>query len=265
MSSETPNRYRAILDKIFFDRYSLGATDVPFSRSDLRSAAEELDIERPKNLGDIIYSGRYRAGLSARIKGTTPPEMEWIIEGTGRAAYAFRLVRINRIVPNRELVSVKIPDSTPEIVAAYALSDEQALLAKIRYSRLIDVFLGVASFSLQNHLRTTVQGVGQIEIDEIYVAVDHRGRQYVIPVQAKGGSDALSAVQTKQDLMWCAERFPHLICRSVSTQFMADDLIALFELTLDGDQVQVVSEKHYRLVPSEQITQDDLDRYSALP
>ena len=69
------------------------------------------------------------------------------------------------------------------------MSDEQALLAKVRYNRLIDVFLGVAAYSLQNHLRTTVSDVGQLEIDEIYVGVDRQGRQYVMPVQAKGGSD----------------------------------------------------------------------------
>ena len=91
---------------------------------------------------------------------------------------------INRIVPNRELVTVKIPDATPEIIAKYALSDEQALLARVRYNRLIDIFLGVTTYSLQNHLRTTVKGVGQIEIDEIYLGIDRYGAHYVMPVQA---------------------------------------------------------------------------------
>jgi hypothetical protein len=99
-----------------------------------------------------------------------------VIEGAGRSKYAFKLVRINRIVPNRKLIAVKIPDATPEIVNAYALSDEQALLAKVRYNRLIDIFLGIAAYSLQNHLRTTVSSIGQVEIDEIYVAVDRHGR-----------------------------------------------------------------------------------------
>jgi len=73
------------------------------------------------------------------------------------------------------LVTIKIPDATPEIVSAHAMSDEQALLAKIRYNRLIDVFPGVSAYSLQNHLRTTVEHIGQIEVDEIYVAVDSAG------------------------------------------------------------------------------------------
>lgn len=82
-----------------------------------------------------------------------------------------------------------IPDATPEIIRAYAMDDEQALLAILRYNRLIDTFLGLTTYSLQNHLRTTVKKIGQIEIDELYVGMDKRGCHYVIPVQAKGGKD----------------------------------------------------------------------------
>ena len=137
----------------------------------------------------------------------------------GQIAYVFRLVTVNRVVPNPALMTIKIPDATPEIVSAPAMPDEQALLAKIRCNRLIDVFLGVSAYSLQNHLRTTVKRIGQIEVDEIYVAVDNTGRQFVLPVQAKGGSDQLSVIQSEQDLLWCRERLPDLICRPVLTQF----------------------------------------------
>jgi hypothetical protein len=195
------------------------------------------------------------------ILDTQPQGREWIIEGRGRASYIFKLVKVNRITPNSELITIKIPDATPEIIACYSLSDEQALLAKVRYNRLIDIFLGLTSYSLQNHLRTTVSGIGQIEIDEIYVGIDRQGRQYVIPVQAKTGSDQLSTVQTKQDILCCAEKFPHLICRAISTQFMTDNLIVLFELTVENDQVKIVDEKHYLLVPSEEISVTDLEIY----
>lgn len=128
-------------------------------------------------------------------------------------------------------------------------------------TRLLDIFLGVAAYSLQNHLRTTVKGMGQVEIDEVYVAVYKRGRQYVLPVQAKGGSDRLSTVQTAQDRACCAEKFPQLICRSISAQFMDDDVIALFELAASGDEVRIVEERHYKLVPAAQISGGDLRAY----
>lgn len=120
----------------------------------------------------------------------------------------------------------------------------------------------MATYSLQNHLRTAIEGVGQIEIDEVYVGVDRLGRQFIIPVQAKGGSDQLSPVQAKQDIACCKEKFPLLICRAVSAQFMADDRIALFELTLENGAVKVVMEAHYRLVPADEISSEDLAAYA---
>lgn len=255
------NRYKAIIEKIFFDSYKRSTTKIEFDRDDLPRAAKALGVELPDNLGDVIYSIRYRMPMPEKVLATQPKGMEWIIEGTGRSRYVFKLVKINRIVPNTKLVTIKVPDATPEIISAYALSDEQALLARVRYNRLVDIFLGIASYSLQNHLRTTVEGVGQIEIDEIYVGLDRHGRQYVLSVQAKGGSDQLSVVQTKQDIACCAEKFPNLVCRAISTQFMADDLIAMFELTQEGDEIKVVEEKHYRLVPADQIGPADLKAY----
>lgn len=236
--------------------------EVAFEREDLVRAAKSLRIKLPKNLGDVIYSIRYRTKLPPRVLKTQSKGREWIIEGRGRALYCFRLVTENRIVPNEQIAAIKVPDATPEIVSSYALSDEQALLAKVRYNRLLDVFLGLATYSLQNHLRTTVPGLGQVEIDEIYVGIDKRGCQFVLPVQAKGGADQLSVVQAKQDIACCGEKFPNLICRAISVQFVSADRIALFELALDDGMVKIVDEKHYRLVAGNQITDEDLRTYA---
>ncbi|MBI2512023.1 MAG: endonuclease [Opitutae bacterium] len=255
------NRYKTLLEKIFFDHYTPGATEVVFERDEFVAAAKKLKVPLPKNLGDAVYSVRYRIAMPARVVETQTEGHAWTIAGKGKARYAFRLAKVSSIVPNESLVTIKIPDSTPEIISAYALSDEQALLAKVRYNRLVDVFLGITAYSLQSHLRTFVTDVGQIEVDEIYVGIDRHGRQFVVPVQAKGGSDKLGAVQSEQDIALCREKFPHLICRPISAQFMADDLIALFELTVEDGTIKIVDEAHYRLVPAEQISSDDLAAY----
>lgn len=171
-------------------------------------------------------------------------------------------MRIHRIIPQESLLAIKIPDATPEIITRFAQGDEQALLAKVRYNRLVDIFLGITTYSLQNHLRTTVKGIGQIEIDEIYVGVNRTGHQFVIPVQAKGGNDQLAATQTRQDIACCKEKFENLTCRPVSAQFMADGGIAMFELTIQEEQVRIVDEKHYQLVRTSQITKEELQGYS---
>jgi hypothetical protein len=129
----------------------------------------------------------------------------------------------------------------------------------------VDIFTGMACYSLQNHLRTAVPGVGQVETDEIYVGIDKRGAHYVFPVQAKGGSDTLSVVQIEQDLALCRAKFPGLICRPIAAQFMKEDLIALFELEMEEDGVKIAAEKHYRLVPAEDVTSADLEAYRLRP
>lgn len=265
MSNQQPvrvNRYQALISRIFFDHYHPGLTDFEFDREDLPRAAAELAIDLPKNLGDVIYSVRFRVPLPEEILATQPTGMEWIIEGAGRSAYRFKLVKINRIVPRLDLARISIPDATPELIRAYTLDDEQALLAIVRYNRLIDTFLGLTTYSLQNHLRTTVKGIGQIEIDELYVGLDKRGCHYVIPVQAKGGKDQIGVVQTTQDIRYVEQKFPGMRCRAIAAQFMDDQVVALFELTLQDGEIRVVEERHYRLVPATEIDRDAIQRYT---
>lgn len=253
--SEKAAQYIPIIAHIFESHWKKGVADFEFDRSEIIEAAEALNVDRPLNLGDLIYSFKFRKELPKSILQTAPSAKSWLLESAGRSRYRFRLVAKGgtSIKPREDLATIKIPDATPEIIGAYALGDEQALLAKVRYNRLIDIFLGLTTYSLQNHLRTQVTGMGQIEIDEIYVGLNKNGAQYVIPVQAKGGSDKLSPVQTAQDIACCAAKFPDLICRPVSAQFLEKNVIALFELTVEGGDVLVVEERHYQLVPSDQI------------
>jgi len=156
---------------------------------------------------------------------------------------------------------IEIPDATPEIIRMYTLDDEQALLAIIRYNRLIDIFLGITTYSLQNHLRTTVKGVGQIEIDELYIGLDKHGCHYVIPVQAKGGNDQIGFVQIDQDIKFASQKFPDLRCRAIAAQFLSDDTVVLFELVVKEDELRVVEERHYKLVAGDILDRSATTRY----
>lgn len=256
-----PNRYAQIIEQIFFSQFQPGDIEVPFERDDLVRVARKLGVKLPKNLGDIIYSFRYRAPLPESVRAKAPAGKEWIIRPAGPAKYRFVAIQRGTIQPSKMMAQTKVPDATPGVIAMYALSDEQALLAKLRYNRLIDIFTGVTCYSLQNHLRTTVPRLGQIETDEVYIGVDKKGVHYVFPVQAKAGNDRLSVVQIEQDIAMCATKFPLLICRAIGAQFMQDDLIALFEFEQSKEEIAIVSEKHYRLVPGEEVTEADLKSY----
>lgn len=234
---------------------------VNWERQDIVWACEQLGVAPPKNLGDVVYSFRYRKPLPGSVRRRAPEGLDWIIRGTGDSQYQFKAVALAWIAPTVGLVETKVPNATPGIIQANALDDEQALLAILRYNRLIDVFTGITCYSLQNHLRTNVPGIGQTETDEVYVGLDRRGAQYVVPVQAKGGNDLLGVVQVEQDLEMCARKFGSMICRPVAAQFMAGDLIALFEFERQNGEIRTVAERHYRLVSPELITEADLTAY----
>lgn len=258
------NRYTKLVEDIFLEKYEEGSEMVYFARTDLEKAAIKLKIELPKNLGDIIYSFKYRAKLPASISKKCPIDKEWVLKNVGRAKYAFVAVKEARIFPDALLIEIKIPDATPGIVAMYALDDEQALLAKLRYNRILDIFTGVTCYSLQNHLRTTVPDLGQVETDELYVGIDKNGKHYIFPIQAKGGKDELGVGQIEQDIMLCFHKYPKLICRAIAAQFISNNSIAIFEFTLIGLEIKKVAEKHYKLVSPDEISLKELQEYHSL-
>lgn len=256
------SRYTRLIEKVFFDRYRPGDAEVPFERTDITKAAADLDITLPKNLGDVVYSMRYRAPLPDSVLATAPPERAWVIRPAGRAKYVFSLSSTATIVPRGNLAVTKIPDSTPGMIVRYALSDEQALLAKLRYNRLIDIFTGLTCYSLQSHLRTSVSSLGQVETDEVYVGVDREGAHYAIPVEAKGSSDQVGAVQIEQDFAMCEEKFPDLIVLPLAAQLLQQDRIALFSFRQQHGDMVVLDERHYALAPPEDLTDDELRAYA---
>ncbi len=192
--AKEPGMYAVIIEKIFFSKFKAGMEAVAFEREDIVKFAKKLGISSPKNLGDLVYSFRHRAVLPRSIQDRAPEGMIWIIRPIGKAQYQFDLVPDRPLLPNENMLATKVPDSTLGIVAKYAFNDEQALLARVRYNRLVDIFRGITCYSLQNHLRTTVPNMGQMETDEIYIGLDKTGTQYVVPIQAKGGTDRLGIV-----------------------------------------------------------------------
>lgn len=192
--SKELNRYSRLIESIFAKYFRKGINEIVFKRSEIEESAEELNIILPKNLGDILYTFRYQSELPESITSTAPNGYEWMIRPAGRSKYKLALVQQSLVIPSNMMAETKIPDATPGIISRYALNDEQAALAKIRYNRLVDIFTGLTCYSLQNHLRTAVLEMGQVETDEIYIGIDKRGVHYVLPVQAKGRKDKIGIV-----------------------------------------------------------------------
>lgn len=258
------SRYVQLIEHVFFSNFKPGLREIPFTRDELVEAASQLGVKLPKNLGDIIYTFRYRSDLPERIREKAPDDEEWVIKPAGRSRYAFVLTPIAKIIPRDHLVVTKIPDSTPGLIEQYSLSDEQALLAKIRYNWLVDIFTGLTCYSLQNHLRTYVENPGQVETDEVYIGVDKVGAQYVLPVQAKGSSDLIGIIQIEQDFEICEYKFPTLIPIPIAAQYVSKDHIALFSFERSSGRISIASERHYTFVAPEDLSVDELKKYNNL-
>lgn len=110
-------KYDEIISAIFKDRYTEGVTSIIFEREDLATKARELGFEPPKNLGDIVYSYKYRKRLPEDIINTAPEGFYWRIKNTGIAQHEFVLTPGAEFVePDSMLATTKIPDGTPSIV-----------------------------------------------------------------------------------------------------------------------------------------------------
>lgn len=257
------SKYDKVIERVFLKNHDDNAVRVSFDRDELAQACDDLKISRIKNLGDIPYSYRFRKELPNSIKDKCQNNSEWIIIGTGIGSYEFRLASPGKIKPTTNRQRIKVPDATPEIVKRYAPgTDEQALLTKVRYNRLIDLFTGLTCYSIQNHLRTTIKNIGQIEIDEVYLGINKKGAHFVIPCQAKSPGDRFGIVQVMQDIEFCKARYPNAICKPIALQFLSENDVAILELAVEENNdifhLSVVDERHYTLVGRDEITDNEI-------
>ena len=100
--AKKPNRYQEIIASIFEDHWQEDEDSFIFAREEIVDKAAKLNLDPPKNIGDLTYFFRYRGNLPESILATQPDGLEWIIEGAGHSKYQFRLVKISRIAPNED-------------------------------------------------------------------------------------------------------------------------------------------------------------------
>lgn len=244
---DTLRDYDRVINALFKKIFKPQARELPFTKEHLESVCRELNISI-KNIPDILYTYRSRGELPSTIRS----EGHWVIEGKGKGHYAFiRLSRSPYIEIPLDLEAIPIPDSTPEIILKYASADEQSILAKIRYNRLVDTFLGLTAYQLQGHFRTTLQAIGQVEIDELYLGVDTDGRWYVIPIEAKGPDprDRIGIIQISWLTTFAKQYYPRLVARPVAVKAWQDGSIFLIEFNnaINLEEIRTVNYRRYKL------------------
>jgi hypothetical protein len=246
--------YGPLLLHIFRARYRQGASTILFTLDDVRNAADELKLEA-RNPADLVYRMRSRTVLPAEIldKGF------YVLRSIGRGQYQFEKATTTIIEPPMSEITEAL-DLTPLPVRRLlpedpAEMDEQALLTVSSYCKLFDHFTGLQVLRLRSHVRKSVPGVGQAELDAIDVGVAMRDDEIpvVFPIEAKAVSDALNRVQVMNMVRYCAHYFPKLMVRPLALKVDYDSVIHIMEFNTPekAADLKVVKSAAYKITLSE--------------
>jgi hypothetical protein len=222
--------YGPILLEIFRARWRQGASTVVFTLDDIRNTAQSLGLE-VRNAGDLVYRMRSRTVLPKEIldKGF------YILRAIDRGRYQFEKGSTTLFEPldsdpisALDLTPLPVRRLLPESLAEM---DEQAVLTIASYCKIIDHFTGLQIFRLRSHVRKSVPGIGQAELDAIDVGVALRDDELpiVFPIEAKPASDALNRVQIFNMLEYSRHYFPGLEIRPLAVKVDPDSLLHVLE------------------------------------
>jgi len=250
-STETQNlsQYDEVILEVFLNHYQEGTDYLVFRKDELEETCRKRGIV-VRNIPDIIYTYRARRMLPDRILAAG----HWAIESIGRGLYAFRLLRNppHFEIPFGDYAPIDIYNAIPEVVEGLLRQDEQSLLTRLLYNRLVDIFTGLTCFHIQNHYRSFVADIGEVELDALYVGVDKTGALSVLPIEAKSHaeSEMIGRVQVSQMAKLVRQDFPELHRRLLAVKALADGTIAMVEFDdhEEPDDFGIVSIGRFRLI-----------------
>ncbi|ODP38902.1 MULTISPECIES: hypothetical protein [Sphingomonas] len=254
--------YVPVILKLFQDRWRPGAATVVFSLDDVRTAVEAVravsdnpDAISSRNPADVIYRMRSRTKLPEEIlaKGFH------VLRAVGRGRYQFEKassgimeVPVSELVPAIDQTPMPVRRLLPETMAEM---DEQALLSVVGYCQLLDHFTGMKIYRLRSHVRKSVPGIGQAELDAIDVGIASGDDDVpvVFPIEAKAVSDELNRVQIFNMIQYAAHYFPGLKVRPLALKVDYQSAVHLMEFNIaerPGD-LRIIRSASYAINTSE--------------
>lgn len=255
--------YVPLLLHIFKARWRQGASSVLFTLDDIRNAAEILNLET-RNPADVIYRMRSRTILPNEIR----EKGFHILRAIGRGKYQFEKAADTIIIPPvtkpveaLDLTPIPVRRLLPELPSAL---DEQALLTVASYCKLFDHFTGLTMYRLRNHVRKSVRGVGQAELDAVDVGIASSDEEtpIIFPVEAKALADALNRVQVCNMVEYCRHYFPGFAIRPLALKVDVESLIHVMEFNTPAKaaDLKLIRSQSYRLKLSDKQRQYIADK-----
>ncbi|GLC26349.1 hypothetical protein [Roseisolibacter agri] len=243
--------YVPVLRWIFKKYYRRGKQSIEFTMQDIREACDDLGIEAA-NPADVVYRMKSRTKI--------PPEIEElgfrILRPVARGKYLLE-VGESTLIDYPDCDVEEIIDRTPAPVrrmlgVEFGDIDEQGLLSVIRYNDLISRFLGQRAFHFKGHVRKSVEGVGQAEVDDVHVStpLDADEPITVVPVEAKAKDEPTNRAQIAMQILYARTSFPGHPVRPLTIKLFADGVILFmeFEDETNPRELRVIRSTRYRLV-----------------
>lgn len=249
----TSTVYAPIILRIFRNNYKPGVQHIDFSLKDVRDAARAIGVlDDMRNAADVIYRMRARTFLPKEIRDAGFN----ILRSTGRGLYRLQLG--NNVIVDLEDSPTIIDaiDTTPLPVRRLLPEnlgeiDEQGLLAVVGYCQLLNHFTGLTVYRLRNHVRKSVDGVGQAEVDavDVGVALSDEEIPIIFPIEAKASADAINLVQISTHVQYARQYFNGYVVRPLAIKVDGNGLIHFVEFAdqISADLLSIVKRSTYRL------------------
>ncbi|HET8773103.1 MAG TPA: hypothetical protein VFP80_04910 [Thermoanaerobaculia bacterium] len=239
---------------IFRRKFTSGAKRIVFTLEEIRDELRTLGLEA-RNAADVIYRMKSRTILPEEIRQAGYN----ILEITSRGTYAFVIGIATLVEYPPEVEITEVQDRTPKAVRSllhpdFGFIDEQGLLSVCRYNDLLSRFLEATTFHVKSHIRKSVPGVGQAEVDDLHVEVHGSVHEplglTIVPIEAKAKDDPVNRVQVIIQTKFAKHAFPDHPCRPVTIKLFEDGRILFmeFNVTDDANALEVVRHRYFRVV-----------------
>jgi hypothetical protein len=247
---QTSRVYVPILREIVRRKYTPGTQRIEFTKQEVEDVAARLGLKLG-NAADVIYRMRSRTRLPDDILdlGFT------ILRGVGRGRYVLEvggeaLVHLpeHNVFEHNDQTPLPVRRLLPENLAEL---DEQGLLTIVSYCKLLDHFTGLTVYRLRSHVRKSVPGVGQAELDEIDVGIALRDDDtpVVFPIEAKAADEVINRVQIASAVAYCETYFVGHEIRPIVVKLTYDGVLHFLEFraTTSLPGLRILSSHGYRL------------------
>jgi hypothetical protein len=167
------------------------------------------------------------------------------IASRGRGKYALVTGEDKvEVPPGTEVVEVStklVPDAVRDILRA----DEQSILSAMRYLDLVSNFMGMKTYHLQGHLRTSGSYGQQVEADDVWVAEDRDKSRTTLPIEAKGPRERLGRHQIMSTIDAVLKKIPGFPVVPLAVQLEQSGFVALIEFAY-----QIIEQRITGVVPT---------------